>query len=94
MGGAPPGVPEARALVRAKNVDALRRILRGANLEGRALAAVGLSFLGALDLDDRRVVGVLASGSGIESSAGCGVTREPAESFFDDLAEKHYVFRR
>jgi hypothetical protein len=92
-GGAPPGYKEARRLVNGGAVDALRRVLRGPNPEGRGFAAVGLSKLDALSRDDLRVIEQLKDTSTVTTQGGCMVTVGPAREFFASLTSLHHLFK-
>jgi hypothetical protein len=86
------GFTAAKALVDAKAIDALRRVLRGPNPEGRGFAAVGLSKLDALLQDDLQVIDKLKTASPIVNQFGCMVTVRPAPEFFSDLTRYHDIF--
>ncbi len=88
-----PGVQEANQLLEANAIDALRRVLRGSNPEGRGLAAVALSKLHALSSDDWRVIERLKETSSVATQGGCMVTVGPAREFFNDLTSLHDLLR-
>ncbi len=85
-------VGAARRLVDARALDALRRVLRGPNPEGRAFAAVGLSSLDALSPQDARVIELLAQTSTVTFKSGCLVTIDSARNFYANLRELHWLF--
>jgi hypothetical protein len=81
----PAGFNEAKELVDAESIDALRRILRGPNPEGRGFAAVGLRKLNALAEDDLRIIEQLKDMSSITTQGGCMVVHGSARDFFSNL---------
>lgn len=88
----PNGFTAAKTLVDAEALDALRRVLRGPNPEGRGFAAVGLSKLGAVSQDDLQVIDKLKTASPIATQFGCMVTVGSARKFFSNLTSHHYMF--
>lgn len=74
----PIGFTAAKALVDAKAIDALRRVLRGPNPGGRGFAAVGLSTLGAVSQNDLQVIDMInRDHSGNQNRNACFTFRSP-----------------
>jgi hypothetical protein len=88
----PLGIDAARLLVDARQVEPLRRVLRGANPEGRGLAAVGLSSLGALSTDDVIMINRLKDTYQVLTTNGCFMREWTGKEFFSDLKAHAYLF--
>jgi hypothetical protein len=82
----------AQSLVDAPAVDALRRVLRGPNPEGRAYAALGLKRLAALSPEDLRVVELLKGTSTVHFQYGCMGHILSASKFYEKLDAFDWLF--